>query len=181
MFSKTVSMAILAIISSTVYATAQEKQIKKISAPPQMTMGNGVANSIQLEGLTRVDGVKHFVEMRVDDNAVSTFRGDSVILIFPKIVIEKPGFIVLHPVMDGRPNGDMVSGFSYLNAGTNEDVAVHLDTPADPGRKFLVMLHSDVNKDRILDFIFLADGINVEDSAVFENRRMIAHIFEIPE
>ncbi len=136
---------------------------------------------IQIEGMTRAEGVTQFSEVRVDGGDVSAFRGDSVALTFPQVVIEKPGFIVLHPVMDGRPNGDVVSGFAYLDAGANEDVTIRLDTPADPGRKFLVMLHSDVDNDRVLDFVFVEDGINVEDRAVFEGTHMIAHIFEVPE
>ena len=42
------------------------------------------------------------------------------------------------------------------------------------------MLHSDVDKDRVFDFVFVEDGINVEDSAVFEGTHMIAHIFSVP-
>jgi hypothetical protein len=175
MISKTVSTALLAVMLSTACASAQET-----TPVPQITMGNGEANMIQMEGLTRADGVSQFSEVRVDGGEVSAFRGDSVALTFPQVVIEKPGFLVLHPVMDGRPNGDVVSGFAYLGAGTNENVTIRLDTPADPGRKFLVMLHSDVDNDRVLDFVFVEDGINVEDTAVFEGTHMIAHIFEMP-
>lgn len=158
-------------------ATAQEAD----PAPPQITMGNGEANMIMVDGLSRAAGVTHFSEVRVDGAALSTFRADSTALTFPKVVIEKPGFLVLHPVMDGRPNGDMVSGFAYLQAGENDDVTIRIDHPADIGSKFLVMLHSDVDQDRVLDFVFVEDGINVEDTAVFEGTRMIAHIIAVPE
>ena len=147
---------------------------------PRMTMGNGELNSIQMEGLTRTEGVTRFSEVRIDGETVSSFQGDTVTLNFPEVVIEKPGFLVLHPVMDGRPNGDMVSGFAYLEAGVNEDVTLRIDHPADPGSKFLVMLHTDVDQDRVLDFSFVEDGINVEDTAVFEGMNMIAHIFAVP-
>ncbi|MEL6688228.1 MAG: hypothetical protein AAFP97_11495 [Pseudomonadota bacterium] len=170
-----VSLISISFVSS-VSAMAQDT-----ATTPQITMGNGKANSIQMEGLTRAESVTHFSEVRIDSGTVSTFRGDSVALNFPKVTIEKPGFIVLHPVMDGRPNGDVVSGFTYLNARTNHDVTVRLDTPADAGRKFLVMLHTDVDNDRVLDFVFIEDGINVEDTAVFEGTHMIAHIFAVPE
>ena len=176
MLSKTTLAMMSAVLISSACAVAQETP-----AAPQITMGNGEANSIQMEGLTRVAGITHFSEVRIDNGSVSTYRGDSVALTFPKVVIEKPGFIVLHPVMDGRPNGDVVSGFSYLNAGTNADVTIRLDTPADAGRKFLVMLHTDVDNDRVLDFVFVEDGINVEDTAVFEGTHMIAHTFAVPE
>lgn len=151
------------------------------ATPPQITMGNGDANQIIVEGLTRKASVSQFSEVRVDEGSVATFRGDSTAISFPKVVIEKPGFLVLHPVMDGRPNGDMVSGFAYLNAGENEDVTIRIDHPADVGSKFLVMLHSDVDEDRVLDFSFVEDGINVEDTAVFEGTQMIAHIITVPE
>lgn len=176
MMSKTVCAALSAAMIATACATAQDAP-----ATPQITMGNGEANMIQMDGLTRADGVTQFSEMRVDGGEVSAFRGDAAALTFPQVVIESPGFLVLHPVMDGRPNGDVVSGFAYLDAGTNENVTIRLDTPADPGRKFLVMLHNDVDNDRVLDFVFVEDGINVEDTAVFEGTHMIAHIFEMPE
>lgn len=60
-------------------------------------------------------------------------------------------------------------------------MTIRIDHPADPGSKFLVMLHRDVDEDRVLDFVFVEDGINVEDTAVFEGTNMIAHIFAVPE
>ena len=160
------------------FATAEYEEAP---AKPAFTMGNGEANRIQIEGLTRKAGVTQFSEVRDDAGEKSSFRGDTVTLTFPEVVIEKPGFLVLHPVMDGRPNGDMVSGFAYLEAGTNKNVTLRIDHPADAGRKFLVMLHTDVDNDRVLDFAFVADGLNVEDTAVFEGTKMIAHIFAVPE
>ena len=147
---------------------------------PQITMGDGERNAIQVEGLTRDDGVRQFAEIRLDGAEASTFRADSVTLTFPSVMNENPSFLVLHPVVDGAPNGDMVSGFTYLPAGTHENVKLHMDHPADSGRKFLVMLHHDVDDDRTLDFVFVEDGINVEDKAVFEGTHMIAKIFAVP-
>ena len=181
MTSKIATVMITAALAASACATAGEAQEQETPPAPQITMGDGALNSIQMKGLTRAEGVAHFSETRVHNGAVSNFRGDSVALTFPKVVIEKPGFIVLHPVMDGRPNGDVVSGFSYLKAGTNENVTVHLNTPADAGLKFLVMLHNDLDNDRVLDFVFVKDGVNVEDRAVFEGTHMIAHIFAVPE
>ena len=175
MLSRTALAIIAAVTMSSASTLAQEA-----SEVPQITMGNGEANFIQMEGLTRAEGITHFSEVRVNNGDVSTFRGDSVAINFPEVVIDQPGFIVLHPVMDGRPNGDVVAGFSYMNAGKNEDVTIQLNTPADAGRKFLVMLHNDVDNDRVLDFVFVEDGINVEDAAVFEGTHMIAHIFTVP-
>ncbi len=144
-------------------------------------MGNGAANAITVEGVTRAEGPTRFSEIRVDGDRVQSFRADSHAITFPAVTAAQNSFIVLHPVMDGRPNGDMVSGFTYVPAGTHEDVRVRIDHPADPGSKFLVMLHRDVDEDRVLDFVFVEDGINVEDKAVFEGTNMIAHIFAVPE
>ena len=165
----------LAGLSAICFASAQE-----VAELPQMTMGDGERNSIQVDGLTREDGVRQFAEVRLDGAQASTFRADTVTLVFPEIVNEHPSFLVLHPVIDGRPNGDMVSGFTYLPAGTHENVNLPMDHPADSGRKFLVMLHKDVDDDRTLDFVFVEDGVNVEDTAVFEGSHMIAKIFEVP-
>lgn len=170
-------VAALSLCAGLLWPTAAMAQ----DAAPQITMGNGEANSITIDGLSRAPGVTQFSEVRVDGETVSTYRGDSVSLTFPEVTIEKAGFIVLHPVMDGRPNGDVVSGFTYLEAGSHKDVSIRMDTPADPGRGFLVMLHTDVDNDRVLDFVFVEDGVNVEDTAVFEGTHMIAHIFTVPE
>lgn len=148
---------------------------------PQITFGNGAENAIEVAGLTHEHGGETFSEMRIDGANVSAFRGTSSSITFSGVTIEKAGWLVLHPVVDGRPNGDMVSGFAYLNAGQNEDVSIQIDHPATAGDKFLVMLHSDVDEDRVFDFVFVEDGINVEDSAVFEGSRMIAHVIEVPE
>ncbi|MEM7700598.1 MAG: hypothetical protein AAF251_01540 [Pseudomonadota bacterium] len=177
----------IALFSATAtfaaHAHAQEASAKVQEAPAraQITLGNGERNAIEVEGLSKAEGVSHFSEVRVDGEAVFSFRGDSVALTFPKVTVEKPSFLVLHPVMDGRPNGDVVSGFAYVDAGTSEDVTVRLNTPADAGRQFLVMLHNDIDNDRVLDFVFVEDGINVEDRAVFEGTRMVAHIVAVPE
>ncbi|MFN3213956.1 MAG: hypothetical protein ACE37M_12680 [Henriciella sp.] len=172
-----IAFSILAAATMTVAcATAQEAP-----AAPQMSIGNGEANAIIVDGLSLVEGETTFSEVRVDGDAVKSFRGTSTAISFPEVTIEKSGWVVLHPVIDGRPDGDMVSGFTYVGAGTHENVEIQVNHPADPGDKFLVMLHSDVDEDRVFDFVFVEDGINVEDRAVFEGMRMIAHVFAVPE
>lgn len=147
----------------------------------QITMGNGSANAIQVEGLTRQNEESVASEVRVEGKNVSTLRANTTAITFPKVAIEKAGWLVLHPVIDGRPDGDIVSGFAYLDQGKNEDVTIQIHHPAGAGDKFLVMLHSDVDQDRVFDFVFVEDGINVEDTAVFEGTRMIAHLITLPE
>jgi len=171
---------VVALMSSAVIlscsALGQEE-----AAAPQITMGNGEINSIETSGLIHSQEETTFSAMRVDGSNVSAFRGTTSAIVFPEVVIENAGWLVLHPVIDGRPDGDMVSGFTYLSEGQNEDVAIQIDHPADAGDRFLVMLHSDVDEDRVFDFVFVEDGVNVEDMAVFEGTRMIAHMIEVPE
>lgn len=171
----------IAACSVLVFASAAMAFAQEAPAAPQITMGNGDSNAIQIEGLTRAADTATFAEVRVDGNVIRSFRADSTTLIFPEVTIERNGWLVLHPVIDGRPNGDMVSGFSYIETGTHADVTLNIDHPADPGDKFLVMLHGDVDEDKVFDFVFVEDGINVEDTAIFEGTHMIAHIFAVPD
>ena len=167
----------LAVISTALLAVTPVGA----QATPKMTMGNGELNAIAIDGVSLVEGGVVFSEVRIDSGEVKSFRGTSTAISIPEVTIEKNGWIVLHPVIDGRPDGDMVSGYTYVPAGTNTDVMIRFDHPAKAGDKFLVMLHSDVNEDRVFDFVFVEDGINVEDAAVFEGMNMIAHIFALPE
>lgn len=174
-FTRTLSLAVsLALLTGT--ASAQDTPQR-----PQITMGNGAANAIQVEGLSRESEESVAAEVRVDGTNVSTLRANTTAITFPGVTIEKPGWLVLHPVIDGRPDGDIVSGFTYLTAGESENVTIRIQHPADAGDRFLAMLHSDVDQDRIFDFVFVEDGINVEDTAVFEGTRMIAHLITVPE
>ena len=148
---------------------------------PQITLGNGILNAIEIDGITRESEEPVVSEVRFAGEKSSVMRANSTTVTFPKVMIEKTGWIVLHPVIDGRPNGDIVSGFAYLTAGQNENVAIKMQHPASAGDKYLVMLHNDVDDDRVFDFVFVDDGINVEDTAVFEGSRMIAHMIALPE
>ena len=169
-----------AIIAAAFFVSAGCTAAQEPDKPLQMTMGDGESNAIQIEGLVRESGQKTFSDVRNHGSDVSTYRTNSTGITFPKVVIENPGWIVLHPVIDRKPNGDIVSGFTYLNAGENANVTVQMFHPADAGEKYLVMLHNDVDEDRIFDFVFVEDGINVEDRAVFEGNRMIAHFISLP-
>ena len=170
------TLAALCASASMLTASAQDAD-----AAPKMTIGNGEANAIVMEDLARIDGDATYSLVRVDGEAVSSLRGSTTKLQFSEVTAANNSWIVLHPVIDGRPDGDMVSGFTYVGAGTTQDVAIQVDHPVDAGDKFLVMLHQDVDEDRVFDFVFVEDGINVEDTAVFEGTRMIAHVFDAPE
>lgn len=171
---------IATIVLSSLTLTTGCSKAQEAAAPPQITMGNGAFNSIQIDGLVRQSGEKVFSDTRTDGDETSIFRTNSSTIKFPKVTIQKSGWIVLHPVIDGKPNGDIVSGFSYLDAGENADVTIDMVHPADADSKYLVMLHNDVDVDRVFDFVFVEDGINVEDRAVFEGTNMIAHFISLP-
>ncbi len=123
-----------------------------------MGTGNGEANWIITEGATRNGNTFTFKEVKIDGN----------------------GWLVLHPYVDGAPNGDVYVGSTFLDDGTNRDVAITVDRPTEPGEMFIVMLHRDVNENREFDFVFV-DEQNVLDKAVFEGRTMIGHPFAAPE
>ncbi len=168
----------VAVVLASVSGTASAQTAP---ARSQITMGNGSANAIKVEGLTRQVEKSVTSEVRVDGMGLSTMRANTTAVTFPEVMIEKSGWLVLHPVIDGRPDGDIVSGFAYLDQGQNEDITIQIQHPAGAGDKFLAMLHNDIDEDRVFDFVFVEDGINVEDTAVFEGTRMIAHLIALPE
>lgn len=153
---------------------------KDAGSPAITSMGNGEFNAIETDGLLRDIAPKSYTGQHVTEAATLGFRMNSIGITFPKVTIDRAGWIVLHPVMDGKPNGDIVSGFSYLEAGSTSDVTVNLFHPADPGSKYLVMLHYDLDEDGVFDFVFVEDGVNVEDRAVTEGSKMIPHFISLP-
>ncbi|MEO1220585.1 MAG: hypothetical protein AAFY42_04435 [Pseudomonadota bacterium] len=146
---------------------------------PAIELGNGEKNWIMVEGLTRSADTT-YTEQRITSGSSAVRRGDGTTLTFSEVHIDGDGWLVLHPFMDGKPDGDWVAGYTFVEGGTNKDVAITLNPAPKPGTMFLVMLHSDSNQDGVFDFVFVEDGINVEDRAVFEGNRMIAHVFAAP-
>ena len=123
----------------------------------QITLANGIENWIIIDDMQR----------------------DQSQLLFKEVNIEADGWLVLHPFKEGRPNGDIYVGASFLEAGINKDVTVTIDENAAEQEQFLVMLHGDVNHNQEFDFVFV-DERNVVDRAVFEGNTMIAHILTVP-
>lgn len=124
---------------------------------PQITYGDGQANWIRTEGLTRSGATLTFKEVQIDGN----------------------GWLVLHPFKNGRPVGEIYSAASFVGDGKNLDVEITLEEVPTAGEMFLVMLHRDVNENREFDFVFV-DERNVLDKAVFEGMTMIAHPIAAP-
>ena len=126
--------------------------------PPAMTMGNGERNWIIVDGATRDGQTFEFAEVHIDGN----------------------GWLVMHPFENGKPNGDVVSGSTYVANGTNTDVNISVTEEVAAGDMFIVMLHRDVDEDREFDFVFVGDTGHVEDKAVFEGNKMIGHAYPAP-
>ncbi|MEM9176732.1 MAG: hypothetical protein AAGC67_16025 [Myxococcota bacterium] len=126
----------------------------------QITRGNGEKNWILTEDLKRSGRTLTFKEVRVDTGS----------------------WLVLHPFEDGKPKGDIYVGATYLAAGTHQQVTIDVATAPEPapGTPFIAMLHADVDDDQTFDFVFVDGGPHVEDKAVFEGTRMIAHVVEAP-
>ncbi|WP_306250489.1 hypothetical protein [Parvularcula sp. IMCC14364] len=123
----------------------------------EITMGDGSDNWIKTKGATR-NG--------------STF-------IFPEVKIDGNGWLVMHPFTDGKPNGKIYVGHTYIKDGLNTNISISVDPEPVSGEMFIVMLHRDVEEDRIFDFVFV-DEYHVEDRAVFEGTKMIAHAYQAP-
>lgn len=126
-------------------------------AEPQITLGNGDANWIVVDGASRDQATLTFSEVQIDGN----------------------GWLVMHPFKDGRPVGDIYVGHTYVEDGQNQNVEISVDPEPDTGDMFIVMLHRDVNENQEFDFVFV-DEVNVLDKAVFEGPMMIAHAIAAP-
>ena len=127
------------------------------NAQAQISTGNGDKNWITVEGVTRDDGTLTFSEVQIDGN----------------------GWLGIHPFEDGGVNGDKYVARSYLEDGKNLDVSIEVHKGLEAGEMFFVMLHLDVNENKVLDFVFV-DELNVMDRAVVEDGTLIGHLIAAP-
>ncbi len=104
---------------------------------------------------------------------------DGATFTFSEVQIDGNGWLVMHPFEDGKPNGDIYVGATYISNGENRDVEITVDDEPSTGDMFIVMLHRDVNENQEFDFVFV-DSVNVLDKAVFEGRTMIGHAIAAP-
>lgn len=70
---------------------------------------------------------------------------DGATVTVPSVLIDKPGFIVLHTVVDGEVTVPASIGHAYLEAGTTENVEITADYPLENGEDYIAMLHYDTN------------------------------------
>ena len=131
--------------------------VASMASGQAVTIGNGDQNWIIVDGVTRDQGTLTFSEVQIDGN----------------------GWLVIHPFEDGAPNGDKYVAATYLEDGKNSNVDIKVHKGLSSGEMFIVMLHRDVNENKVLDFIFV-DEQNVMDTAVFEGSTMIGHAIPAP-
>ncbi|MEM9233749.1 MAG: hypothetical protein AAGA69_05865 [Pseudomonadota bacterium] len=160
MHRQTVLSAALLAVSLTGCSNADEpsadtEPYAEPTEAAQIRTGNGDANFIVLDSATR-------------DGATFTF---------PEVMIDAPGWLVMHPFADGQPVPTVYVGATLLAAGLNTDVQLTVTTEPETGEMFVVMLHYDVNEDGIFDF---NDGITVPDRPVFEGETLVALRYKAP-
>lgn len=143
------AIVVLLILLPQTIVFAEEKQ--------NMITGNGLKNWIKVDGVTREASTLIFAEVQINGN----------------------GWLVIHPFEDGAPNGDKYVASTYLKDGKNLNVEIEVFKGIATGEMFIVMLHRDVNENKVLDFVFVDDR-NVMDTAVFEGNKMIAHAIPAP-
>ena len=148
--------------------------------PSGITLGNGEKNWIIVEDVQRLPAKTTYTEQRVDGQSSALRRGDGITLTFSEVHIDGDGWLVMHPFINGAPNGDYVAGYTFIESGTNKDVQITLNPVPASGDMYIVMMHRDLDEDRVFDFVFVEDGINVEDRAVLEGNKMIAHAIAVP-
>ncbi len=170
------SLGVLTAVSLVLSAPAASAQ--DADAPPAIQLGNGEKNWIIVDGIER-SSASTYTEVRTTNDRQHLRRGDGVTLTVPEVQIDGDGWLVMHPFIDGKPSGTHVAGYSFVESGKNENVAITLNPAPSAGDRFVVMLHKDANEDRVFDFVFVAENV-VEDEAVFEGRTMIAHVITVP-
>ena len=77
--------------------------------------------------------------------AVEGVKVDGVNVTFPSVLIDKDGFLVLHPVENGEVVQPASVGHVAVPAGTTENVTVITDMPLQSDREYHAMIYYDTN------------------------------------
>ncbi len=73
-------------------------------------------------------------------------------VVVPSVLIDEPGFIVIHEVVDGQVVVPASIGHTYLQAGTTENVEITADYGLVEGEDYVLMLHYDTDGDGVYSF-----------------------------
>lgn len=82
------------------------------------------------------------LNIAIDDVAV-----DGATVTIPSVLIDKPGFVVLHAVLDGNPVVPASIGHAYVEAGETMNVEITADYALAEGEDYIAMLHYDTDED----------------------------------
>ena len=85
--------------------------------------------------------------------------GDAIV--FPSVLIDKDGYVVIHEIKDGTPVIPASIGNTAVKAGTTENVSVTIAGGAKAGTEYLAMIHYETNGNGTYDF---ADGMTDVDT-----------------
>lgn len=125
-------------------------------AVADMTLGNGEANRIELEG-ARLYGA---------------------VLTIPKVFIDTDGFLVVHPVANGQFSHAEYLGATYIREGETRRVGVDLRPVAEPGDRLVIMLYRDTDRDQVFDFV---GGVTKPDAPLIEGNTLVALRWQVPQ
>lgn len=84
------------------------------------------------------------------DAAGATIEGDA--LVFPSVLIDQDGYVVIHAVEDGVPVLPESIGHTAVSAGTTENVSVPVEGGAMEGTDYVAMIHYETNDNGTYDF-----------------------------
>lgn len=150
-------MIAAALASGLLVGSAEAAPGAEAAPKPSTGFANGQKNWIIAAGAAR---------------AGSTFT-------FREVQIEGNGFVVIYQILNGRPVGEKYLGAGYVASGNSKNVTVTVNYEPRKGEHFLVMLHRDVNEDKVFDFEFV-NPPDVLDKVVSEGNKMVARIFTAP-
>ncbi len=76
--------------------------------------------------------------------------GDAIV--FPSVLIDKDGYVVIHEMKDGAPVLPGSIGHMAVKAGTTADVSVPVAGGAKAGTDYMAMIHYETNGNATYDF-----------------------------
>lgn len=116
--------------------------------PESRTMRNALKIAVIATGILAA-GPALADHLNIESEGIAT-DGNKVMV--PSVLIDEPGFVVLHAVVDGNPIIPASIGHAYVEAGTTSDVTVEADYPLVDGEDFIAMLHYDTNGNGAYEF-----------------------------
>ncbi|WP_421929102.1 DUF7282 domain-containing protein [Neoaquamicrobium sediminum] len=73
-------------------------------------------------------------------------------IVFPSVLIDKDGYVVIHAVQNGEAVIPASIGHTAVMAGTTENVSVEVEGGAMDGTDYVAMIHYETNGNGTYDF-----------------------------